>query len=162
MVTAAESIPLKTECTGTFPHEHCQWRKPKPTSRSCSRTSRRRPAPHQHGATVPRCHGAMVPRHHDTSATAPAQWHSTAQAVPLRDYTHTVYRRRPGSSLAEQWKKVDLDWKSGSATASRTGGFLQPADRAPNVWAKPGGREEGGGMNEPRGLCGGSLYSGKG
>jgi hypothetical protein len=72
-----------------------------------------------------------------------------------------VYRRRPGSGPAEQRKKVDLDWKSGSVTASGTGGFLQPADTAPNAGAKPGGREEGIGMNEPRGP-GGRLYIGRG
>jgi hypothetical protein len=31
-----------------------------------------------------------------------------------------------------------------------TRGFLQPADTAPNVGAKSGGREEEEGMNEPR------------
>jgi hypothetical protein len=77
----------------------------------------------------------MMPRHHDTSATTPAQ-HSAASAAPLWDHTHTVYRHRLGSSLAKQWKKVDLDWKSGSTTASGAGGFLQPADTAPNVGAK--------------------------
>jgi hypothetical protein len=57
-ITVAEFIPLKTECAGTFPHEHCRWRQPKPTSRSCSRTSRRRPAPHERrlrGITHIRC-----------------------------------------------------------------------------------------------------------
>jgi hypothetical protein len=53
---------------------------------------------------------------------------------------------------------MDLDWKSSSATASGTGGFLQPADIAPNVGAKLGVREEGRGMNEPRGP--GGLYIG--
>jgi hypothetical protein len=72
-----------------------------------------------------------------------------------------VYRHRLGSRPAEQRKKVDLDWKSGSATASRIGGFLQPADTDPNVGAKPGGREEGRGMNEPRGP-GGPLYRRRG
>jgi hypothetical protein len=67
-----------------------------------------------------------------------------------------VYRRRPGSSPAEQRKKVNLDWKSGSATAFGMRGFLQPADTAPNVGAKSGGREEEEGMNDskepPRGV----------
>jgi hypothetical protein len=103
----------------------------------------------------------MVLRHHDASATARAQRHSTAQAAPPRDYTHTVYKRRTGSGLAEQRKKVDLDWKYGSAAVSETEGFLQPAYTAPNVGAKPGGREEGRGMNQPRGAMGG-LYSGRG
>jgi hypothetical protein len=71
-----------------------------------------------------------------------------------------VYRRHPGSDPAEQRKKVDLDWKSSSATASDTRGFLQPADTAPNVGAKSGGREEDEGMNEPRGH--GGLYIGRG
>jgi hypothetical protein len=53
----------------------------------------------------------------------------------------TVYRRRLGSSLAEQRKKMDLDWKSGSATVSGTRGFLQLAETAPNVQAKLGRRE---------------------
>jgi hypothetical protein len=53
-----------------------------------------------------------------------------------------VYRRRPSSGPAEQWKKVDLDWKSGSATTSGMRGFVQPADIAPNMGAKLGGREE--------------------
>jgi hypothetical protein len=103
----------------------------------------------------------MMPRHHDTSATAPAQRHSAASVAPAMDYTHTVYRRCPGFGPAEQRKKVDLDCKSGSATASGTGGLLQPADTAPNVGAKLGGRGEGRGMNEPRGP-GGPLYSGRG
>jgi hypothetical protein len=38
-------------------------------------------------------------------------------------------------------------------------GFLQITDTAPNMGAKSGGREEGRGMNEPRGDMGG-LYSG--
>jgi hypothetical protein len=72
-----------------------------------------------------------------------------------------VYRRRLGSGPAEQQKKVDLDGKSGYATVSGTGGFLQPADTAPNVGAKPRGREEGREMNEPRGP-GGPLYRRRG
>jgi hypothetical protein len=55
---------------------------------------------------------------------------------------------------------VDLDWESGSAIASETGGFLQHADTATNVGAKPGGREEGRGMNEPRGLWGVYIVGG--
>jgi hypothetical protein len=82
---------------------------------------------------------------------------STAQAAPPRDYTRTVYRRRPGSGPAEQ-KKVDLDWKSGSATASDTRGFLQPADTTPDVGAKSGGREEEEGMNDPRSPRGRGVY----
>jgi hypothetical protein len=74
---------------------------------------------------------------------------------PPRDYTHTVYRRRPGSGPAKQRKKVDLDWKSGSATATGTGGFLQPTDTTPNMGAKSGGREEEKGMLESRGSMGG-------
>jgi hypothetical protein len=58
-----------------------------------------------------------------------------------KDYTRTVYRRRRGSGLAEQRKKVDLDWKSGSMTASGMRGFLQLADTTPNVGAKSGRRE---------------------
>jgi hypothetical protein len=72
-----------------------------------------------------------------------------------------VYRRCLGSDPAEQRKKVDLDWKSGSTTASGLGGFLQPVDTVPNVGAMPGGREQGRGVNEPRGP-GGPLYSGRG
>jgi hypothetical protein len=34
-----------------------------------------------------------------------------------------VYRRCPGSDPAEQRKKVDLDWRFGSATASGMEGF---------------------------------------
>jgi hypothetical protein len=60
--------------------------------------------------------------------------------APLRDYTRTVYRRRPGSG--QERKKMDLDWKSSSTTASGTRGFLQLADTAPNVGAKSGRREE--------------------
>jgi hypothetical protein len=48
-----------------------------------------------------------------------------------------------GSGLAEKWKKMDLDWKSGSAMASGTRGFLQLADTAPNVGAKSARREGG-------------------
>jgi hypothetical protein len=55
-------------------------------------------------------------------------------------YTHTVYRRRPGSGLALQRKKMDLDWKSGSAMASGMRGFLQLADIAP-MW-EPSQEEE--------------------
>jgi hypothetical protein len=65
--------------------------------------------------------------------------------------------RRPGSGLAEQHKRVDLDWKSSSVTTSSIGGFLQPAD-TPNVGAKSGGREEEEGINDPRSPQGG-LYS---
>jgi hypothetical protein len=61
-----------------------------------------------------------------------------------------MYKCCPGSDTVEQ-RKVDLDWKSGSATASGTRGFLQHADTSPNVGAKVGGREEEEGMNEPRG-----------
>jgi hypothetical protein len=82
---------------------------------------------------------------------------STTRAALPRDYTHTVYRRRPGSGPADQQKKMDLDWKSGSTTASDTWSFLQLAGTAPNVGAKPRRREEGRGMNEPRGH-GGPLY----
>jgi hypothetical protein len=56
--TATIFIPLKTECAWTFPHKRCRWRQPKPTSRSCSHTSRRRPAPHERrlrGITHVRC-----------------------------------------------------------------------------------------------------------
>jgi alpha-L-arabinofuranosidase len=53
-----------------------------------------------------------------------------------------VYRRRAGSGPAEQRKKMDLDWKSGSATASGTRSFLQLADTAPNVGANLVRREE--------------------
>jgi hypothetical protein len=102
-----------------------------------------------------------MPRHHETSATALAHRNSGTSVAPLRDYTHTVCRHRLGSGLVEQRKKVDLDWKSGGATVSRMGGFLQPADTAPNVGAKPGGREEGRGMNEPMGP-GGPLYRRRG
>jgi hypothetical protein len=56
---------------------------------------------------------------------------------------------------------VDLEWKSDSTMASDIGCFLQPTDTAPNVGAKPGGREEEEGMNEPRGPWG-PLYSGRG
>jgi hypothetical protein len=51
---------------------------------------------------------------------------------------------------------VDLDWKFGSTMVFSIGGFFQPADKAPNVGAKPGGREEEEGINEPRGP--GGLY----
>jgi hypothetical protein len=66
-----------------------------------------------------------------------------------------VYRRRLGSGPAEQQKKVDLDWKPGSTTASGMRGFLQPADTGSNVGAKSGGIEEEEGMNnskEPLGV----------
>jgi hypothetical protein len=53
-----------------------------------------------------------------------------------------VYRHRPGSDLAEQQNKKDLDWKYGSAIASDMWSFLQLAGTAPNVGAKPGRREE--------------------
>jgi hypothetical protein len=65
-----------------------------------------------------------------------------------------VYRCHPGSGPTEQRKKVDLDWKFDSATMSDMRGFLQITDTAPNVGAKSGGREEGRGMNEPRGDMG--------
>jgi hypothetical protein len=57
----------------------------------------------------------------------------------------------------EQQKKMDLDWKSGRATASGTRSFLQLVDIAPNVGAKSGRREEEEGINEPRGH-GRALY----
>jgi hypothetical protein len=50
---------------------------------------------------------------------------STTSAAPPRDYTRTVYRRRPGSGPAKQRKKKkDSDQKSSSATASVTWSFL--------------------------------------
>jgi hypothetical protein len=55
-----------------------------------------------------------------------------------------------GSGPAEQQKKVDLDWKSDSAMASGTRGFLPPADTTPNMGAKSGGREEEERMNESK------------
>jgi hypothetical protein len=51
-------IPLKTECTGMFPHEHCRRRQPKSFSRSCSHTSQQRQAPQEQrlqGITHVRC-----------------------------------------------------------------------------------------------------------
>jgi hypothetical protein len=74
---------------------------------------------------------------------------STACAAPLRDYTRTVYRGRPGSVPAEQRKKVDL---AGNPTARRCPEqevFLQPADTTPNMGVKSGGREEERECNEP-------------
>jgi hypothetical protein len=53
-----------------------------------------------------------------------------------------VYRHRLGSGPAEQQKKMDLDWKFGSAMASDTRSFLQLPDTTPNVGAKLGRREE--------------------
>jgi hypothetical protein len=73
-----------------------------------------------------------------------------------------VYRRRTGSDLAEQRKKVDLDWKSGSAMVSDTRGFLEPADTAPNVGAKSGGREEEEGMSESKEPPGAVYIVGRG
>jgi hypothetical protein len=112
-------IPLKTECVGTLLHERFCWRQPKPTSRSCSRTSQRRSTP-------------------------------ATRAAPPRDYTRTVYRRCPGSVLAQQRKKVDLARNPAGRRRPEQEVFLQPADTAQNVGAKPGGREEEEGMNEPR------------
>jgi hypothetical protein len=51
-------------------------------------------------------------------------------------------------------------WKSGSAMASGTRGFLQRTDIVPNVGTKLGGREEEEGMNDPR-IPWGGLYSGE-
>jgi hypothetical protein len=45
----------------------------------------------------------------------------------------------------------------GSATASETRGFLQPADIVPNMGTKSGGREEEEGMNDPRSTQGGFI-----
>jgi hypothetical protein len=63
---------------------------------------------------------------------------------------HVAYRRRPGSGLVEQRKKVDL---AGNPTARRRPEqevFLLPTDVVPNVGTKSGGREEEEEMNEPR------------
>jgi hypothetical protein len=68
-----------------------------------------------------------------------------------------MYKHHPGSGPAEQWKKVDFDWKFGSATAFGTRGFLQPTDTAPNMGAKSGGREEEEGMNYSKDLLGGFI-----
>jgi hypothetical protein len=74
--------------------------------------------------------------------------------MPLRDYTRTVYRRRPGSIPAEQRKKVDLARNPAARRCSEQEVFLKPADTAPNERTKPGGREEEEGMNEPKPLGG--------
>jgi hypothetical protein len=86
---------------------------------------------------------------------------STARAAPPRDYTRTVYRRRPGSGLAEQRKKVDLAGNPAARRCPEHEVFLQPADAVPNVGTKSGGREEEEEMNEPRAPRG-VLYSGRG
>jgi hypothetical protein len=70
-----------------------------------------------------------------------------------------VYRCRPGSILVEQQKKVDLAGNPAARRHPEQEVFLQPADTAPNVGAKPGGREEEEGINEPRPP--GGLYSGE-
>jgi hypothetical protein len=63
---------------------------------------------------------------------------------------HTVYRRHPGSVPTEQRKKVDLAGNPAARRCPEQEVFLQHADTAPNMGAKPGGREEEEGMNEPR------------
>jgi hypothetical protein len=70
-----------------------------------------------------------------------------------------VYKRRVGFGPAEQQKKVDLDWKSGSETASGTRGFLQPTDTGSNVGAKSGGIEEEEGMNDSKEPLGVDVYA---
>jgi hypothetical protein len=60
-----------------------------------------------------------------------------------------VYRRCPGSGLAEKRKKVDLAGNSAAQRRLEQEVFLQPADAIPNMGTKSGGREEEEGMNEP-------------
>jgi hypothetical protein len=71
---------------------------------------------------------------------------SVARAAPLRDYTRTAYRRRPGSGLAEQRKKVDLAGNPAARQRPEQEVFLLPADAVPNVGTKSGGIEEEEGM----------------
>jgi hypothetical protein len=60
-----------------------------------------------------------------------------------------MYRRRPGSNPAEQWKKVDSDWKSSITTASGREVSFNPRT---HLW-EPSQEEERKRerMNEPRG-----------
>jgi hypothetical protein len=61
-----------------------------------------------------------------------------------------VYKRRPGSGLAEKRKKVDLAGNPAARRRLEQEVFLQPADAIPNMGTKSGGREEDEGMNEAR------------
>jgi hypothetical protein len=70
-----------------------------------------------------------------------------------------AYRRRLGSGLAEQRKKVDLAGNPAVRRRPEQEVFLLPADVVPNMGTKSGGREEEEGMNEPRPQ--GGLYSGE-
>jgi hypothetical protein len=110
---------INTAPSITFPHKHWRWRPSKPTSRSCSLTARRRPAPQEQylrGITHVRCIDVV---------RAPVQQSSG--------------RRKTGTGNLAAWRCPTHGVSSNSRARLQTWELRQREERRRDGWMSQGG-----------------------